>query len=79
MNKAILGAVLTAGLVLGMGTASFAAGDGLDRDAASTGNSTFAGQHRNAAGGAMTVGRAITGPRLGSRPVKRHRHHRRHR
>lgn len=73
MNKTILGAILTAGLVLGASTASFAAGDGLDRDAATTGNSTFAGQHRNAPGGAMMASRSS------GRHAMRHRHHRRHR
>ncbi len=87
MNKSILGAMLTAGLVfgmstLGLSTTGFAAGDGLDRDAAATGNSTFAGQHRNAAGGAMMAprsGRAMMAPRGVGRHATRHRHHRRHR
>lgn len=73
MNKAILGVMLTAGLVLGASTVSFAAGDGLDRNAGATGNSTFAGQHRNATRGAMMA------PRMKGRHAMRHRHHRHHR
>lgn len=70
MNKLILGATLTVGLLLGATGASRAApGDGLDRSAAATGNSNMGAMHRNAGGG-------MAGRRMGRRPMRRH--HRRH-
>ena len=49
MNKIILGATLALGLVLGTAAPVLAApGDGLDRNAAATGNSNFGGMHRTA-------------------------------
>lgn len=74
MNRIVLGAVMTFGLLIGVQNTSFAAGDGLDRNAAATGNSTFAGQHREARSGA-----AMLAPRMGNRRMMRHKHHRRHR
>ncbi|MCJ2055040.1 hypothetical protein MKL09_00495 [Methylobacterium sp. J-048] len=62
MNKILLGATLALGLVLGAASPSLAApGDGLDRNAAATGNSNFGGMHR--------------GARMSSRGVMRSRHH----
>jgi hypothetical protein len=49
MMKIAFGVALAAVLQLGSVQARFAGGDGLDRDAAATGSSTFAGQHRYAA------------------------------
>lgn len=47
MIKIVSGAVLVFALQMGAINMGFAAsGDGLDGDAAATGNSTFAGQHR---------------------------------
>lgn len=64
MKTILLGTALALALFLGTGTASRAApGDGLDRNAASTGNSTFAGQHRNARAGSMRS-RRMTGSRM---------------
>jgi hypothetical protein len=68
MNKLILGATLALGLALGAASPTLAApGDGLDRNAAATGNSNMAGMHRNA--------------RMQSRMMRHrmmHRHHHRH-
>ncbi|TXM98936.1 hypothetical protein FV242_27200 [Methylobacterium sp. WL64] len=62
MNKILLGATLALGLVLGAASPSLAArGDGLDRNAAATGNGNFGGMHR--------------GARMSSRGVMRSRHH----
>ena len=72
MNKLILGATLTLGLLLGANTASMAGpGDGLDRDASATGNSNQAAMHRNARGSRM-MSRRMGGMRM------MRRHHRRH-
>lgn len=81
MNRIILGATLTVGLLLGLNGASFAAGDGLDRDAASQGNSTFAGQHSVARNGGAMVGPRMGAQRVGSsrmshRRMMRHKRHR---
>ncbi|WP_375462524.1 hypothetical protein [uncultured Methylobacterium sp.] len=71
MNKLILGATLTLGLLLGATGMSLAApGDGLDRNAGATGNSNMGGMHRNAGGG-------MKGRRMGGMHMRRH--HRRHR
>ena len=72
MNKLILGATLTLGLLLGANTASMAGpGHGLDRNASATGNSNQAAMHRNARAGS-TMSR-----RMGKMRMRR-RHHRRH-
>lgn len=73
MNKLILGATLTLGLLLGANTASMAGpGDGLDKSASATGNSNQAAMHRNARSGGMMSRRG------GMRMMRRHhrRHHR---
>ncbi|MCJ2048513.1 hypothetical protein [Methylobacterium sp. J-070] len=65
MNKIILGATLALGLVLGTAAPVLAApGDGLDRNAAATGNSNFGGMHRTA--------------RMQSRMMRHRMMHRRH-
>lgn len=72
MNKLILGAALTLGLLLGVNTAGMAApGDGLNRNAAATGNGRMGGMHAGARGGG----------RMGGMRMMRHhrRHHARHR
>lgn len=53
MKKILLGATLAFGLLAGSNLPGHAAGDGLSRNAAATGNSTFAGQHRVARRGSM--------------------------
>ncbi|RYY16296.1 MAG: hypothetical protein EON55_04690 [Alphaproteobacteria bacterium] len=54
MNKLILGATLTLGLLLSPNTGSVAApGDGLDPNASATGNSNQAAMHCNARAGSM--------------------------
>lgn len=63
MNKIILGATLVLGLAIGAASPTFAAGDGLDKDASSQGNGRFGGMHR--------------GARMGSRAAMMHRRHRR--
>jgi hypothetical protein len=68
MNKLILGATLALGLVIGAASPTLAApGDGLDRNAAATGNSNMGNMHRTA--------------RMQSRMMRHrmmHRHHHRH-
>ena len=59
MKKILLGAALALGLLAGSPMPSHAAGDGLDRNAAATGNSTFAGQHRVARGTSMMARRRM--------------------
>ncbi|MCJ2113297.1 hypothetical protein MKK64_19150 [Methylobacterium sp. E-025] len=72
MNKLILGTTLTLGLLLSANTASIAApGDGLDRDAAATGNGRMGGMHAGARSGSM-MNRRMGGMRM------MRRHHRRH-
>lgn len=74
MNKLFLGATMTLGLMLGVSTTTIASpGDGLDRDAARTGNSNMGEMHRNAAGGSM-MGRQMRSSRM----MPHRRHHRRH-
>ncbi|NEU11962.1 hypothetical protein G3T14_07440 [Methylobacterium sp. BTF04] len=69
MNKNVRGAAASPGLLFGFSTTSFAAGDGLGRRAAATGNSSFAGQHREARSGS-----AMVRPRMRSgRMMRRHR------
>lgn len=72
MKTIVLGALIALGLAVGTAAPSFAAGDGLDRNAAAQGNGRFGNMHSQA--------------RMGSRAVMmrghgmRHRHHhRRHR
>ncbi|MCJ2007767.1 hypothetical protein MKK70_15975 [Methylobacterium sp. E-041] len=68
MKTLLLGATLALGLLAGSSLPGHAAaGDGLDRNAAATGNSTFAGQHRTARMGSMTARRPM---------MRRHRRHR---
>jgi hypothetical protein len=58
--------------MLSIGTAAMASpGDGLDHDAARTGNSNIGEMHRNAAGGSM-MGRSVRSSRM----TKNRRHHR---
>ncbi|MCJ2074065.1 hypothetical protein MKK68_00060 [Methylobacterium sp. E-016] len=72
MNKLILGATLTLGLLVSANTGSIAApGDGLDPNASATGNSNQAAMHRNARAGSM-MSRRTGGMRM------MRRHHRRH-
>jgi hypothetical protein len=75
MNKLLLGMTLTLGLLLGASTITMASpGDGLNRDAAATGNSNMGEMHRNAAGGSMMGRRMRSAP-----PMHRRHHHRRSR
>jgi hypothetical protein len=75
MTKLLLGTTLTLGLMLSVSTATMAApGDGLDRDAARTGNSNMGEMHRNAAGGSM-MGRFTRSTRM-MKHRRLHRHHR---
>ncbi|MCJ2010180.1 hypothetical protein MKK70_26005 [Methylobacterium sp. E-041] len=72
MNKLILGATVALGLLLGANTAGMASpGDGLDRNAAATGNGRMGGMHAGARTGGMMR------PRMGGMRMMR-RHHRRH-
>ena len=72
MNKLILGATLTLGLLLGANSAGFAApGDGLDRNAGATGNSNMGGMHGMARRGSMTS------RRMSGTHMRRHRRHHR--
>lgn len=72
MIKLILGTTLTLGLMLSISTAAMASpGDGLDRDAARTGNSNMGEMHRNAASGSM-MGRSMRSTRM----MKHRLHHR---
>ena len=72
MNKLILGATLTLGLLLSANTASMAGpGDGLDRNASATGNSNQAAMHRNARRGSM-MSRRMGGMRMMRRHQRRH-------
>lgn len=76
MNKLVLGATLTLGLLLGANTASMAApGDGLDRNASAMGNGRMGGMHAGARTGGMMR------PRMGGMRMMHHRrhHHRHHR
>ena len=74
MNKLILGATLALGLVVGAASPVLAApGDGLDRNAAATGNGRFGGMHSNA----RTESRMMM--RRAHRMPRHHRHHRHHR
>jgi hypothetical protein len=66
MKHLLFGAVVAFGLAMATAHPSFAAGGGLDPNAAATGNSDFAGQHR---GARVTSRYGTFGPR----------HHRRHR
>lgn len=75
MTKLFLGTSMTLGLMLSISTATMASpGDGLDRDAARTGNSNMGEMHRNAAGGSM-MGRSMRSTRM-MKNRRPHRHHR---
>ena len=68
MKSLLLGATMLVGLLVASANPSFAAGDGLDRDAAAQGNGRFAGMHR---GARITSRYGVMHPR------RHHRHHRR--
>ena len=72
MNTLLLGATLALGLLAGSSLPGHAAaGDGLDRNAAATGNGRMGGMHAGARTGGMMR------PRMGAMRMMR-RHHRRH-
>lgn len=73
MKKIVLGTLLVLGLAAGTAAPSFAAGDGLDRDAAAQGNGRFGNMHSQA----RMSSRAVMMRGHGMRHHRRHhRHHR---